>query len=156
MAVRSRSVANELIRLAKESGRSLTPLQIIKLVYIAHGWMLAIYKKPLVSDRIEAWQYGPVLPDLYQSMKQYGGGSITGEVPHGNADELDAQQKLLAKQLFDIYAKFNGIQLSELTHQSGTPWHQTWAAAGKNSPISNDLIAEHYRQLWHERTAKKS
>jgi uncharacterized phage-associated protein len=39
MATNARAVANEFIRLAAEDGRTLTPLQIIKLVYIAHGWM---------------------------------------------------------------------------------------------------------------------
>lgn len=151
MAVRSSSVANELIRLAKASGRSLTPLQIIKLAYIAHGWMLGIYQKPLISDRIEAWKYGPVIADLYHAMKRYGAGFVTDELSGGDPSELDGQQKQLVHEIFNAYGKMTGVQLSALTHQPGTPWFQTWSGPGKNAAISNDLIAEHYRLLARER-----
>jgi uncharacterized phage-associated protein len=36
------SVANELIRLAQAENKQLTPLQIMKMAYLAHGWMLAL------------------------------------------------------------------------------------------------------------------
>ena len=69
MPVRARAVANEFIHLAKADGRSLTPLQLIKLTYIAHGWMLTLYGRPLIVDEVEAWKYGPVIPDLYQATR---------------------------------------------------------------------------------------
>lgn len=33
----SLTVANEFIKLAGEAGESLTPMQVLKLVYICHG-----------------------------------------------------------------------------------------------------------------------
>ena len=60
MATSARAVANEFIRLAKADCKSFTPSQLMKLAYIAHGWMLALYQRPLITDRIEAWKYGPV------------------------------------------------------------------------------------------------
>src|SRR5437870_2146380 len=39
----SRTVANHFLRLAREKGDFLTPMQVLKLVYIAHGWMLGLY-----------------------------------------------------------------------------------------------------------------
>ena len=64
----SNKIANEFLRLAKESGQSLTPMQLLKLVFIAHGWMLGLYGEPLISDDVQAWKYGPVIPDLYQTL----------------------------------------------------------------------------------------
>ena len=80
MTTSALSVANELIRLSQESKKPLTPMQLIKMIYIAHGWMLGIYKRPLIHNRIEAWKYNPVIPDLYQSLKRYGSGYITQEL----------------------------------------------------------------------------
>lgn len=147
-------VANEFLRLAAGEGKALTPLQLMKLVYIAHGWMLALYQKPLVSDDIEAWRYGPVIPDLYHAMKQYGAGSVTRPLilPQVSSDrELDYLEQDLIKQVYRLYGHLNGIQLSGLTHQAGTPWDLTWTNGERNSAISNDLITEHYRRLASER-----
>ena len=60
----SRTVAHEFLRLAREDGKSLWPMQVLKLAYIAHGWMLALYHRPLIGDGIEAWTYGPIIPVL--------------------------------------------------------------------------------------------
>jgi uncharacterized phage-associated protein len=147
--------ANEFLRLAREDGRALTPLQIIKLVYIAHGWMLALYQRPLITDRIEAWKYGPVIPRLYHDMKGYGAGSVTGLLPV-DSPELDLHEADIIRQIYNIYGRMNGVQLSELTHRPGTPWHITWHPDSFGDAISNDLIAEHYRRLADEpRTAKR-
>ena len=46
-------------------GGALTPLQVIKLAYIAHGFTLALLGRSLVPEPIEAWRYGPVIPSIY-------------------------------------------------------------------------------------------
>src|SRR5437660_9090573 len=107
MATSARRVANEFLRLAEEDDRALTPLQIIKLVYIAHGWMLALYQRPLITDRIEAWKYGPVIPQLYQDMKVYGAGSIAGRLSDTSysAKPLDPQERDIIRQVYNIYGQ---------------------------------------------------
>jgi uncharacterized phage-associated protein len=156
MPVRALVVANEFIRLARADGRSLTPLQLIKLVYIAHGWMLALYQRPLILDDVEAWKYGPVIRDLYHSMKKYGGGSVTDTIPVGPTDQLDDEERDIVQQVYEAYGRFTGIQLSQMTHKFGTPWHQTWTADNQNDVISTDLIAEHYRRMADDRQAAEA
>jgi len=151
MAVPARVVANEFIRLARADGRALTPLQIIKLVYIAHGWMLALYQRPLISDEVEAWKYGPAIPSLYHALKKYGSGAVTGTIGGSffESSDLDDDEKDVIEQVYGEYGHLNGIQLSRITHSPGTPWHETWTGQ-PNELIPNDLIAEHYRQLRDE------
>jgi uncharacterized phage-associated protein len=50
-------------------------------------------------------------------------------------------------QVWKVYGKYTGIQLSTLTHQRGTPWEITRRLAGVSGVISNDLIEQHYRTL---------
>src|SRR5882762_236012 len=76
MAYDPKSIANVFLALAEAEGKHLTPLQLIKLVYIAHGWYLALTQKPLISEQAEAWQYGPVIPSLYQEFKGFGNSFI--------------------------------------------------------------------------------
>ena len=69
----ARSVANSLIEKSIEAGSCLTPLEIIKLVYFCHGWMLGLYRRPLIKQNVQAWRYGPVVADVYHCLKQHGG-----------------------------------------------------------------------------------
>ena len=54
----------------------LTPLHVNKLAYIAHGFTLAIYHTKLVNEDVEAWQYGPVFPQLYYALRRFKGNTI--------------------------------------------------------------------------------
>ena len=47
------------------------------LPYISHDYTLALTDQKLFSDSVEAWKYGPVIPNIYQEFKHYGGGEIT-------------------------------------------------------------------------------
>lgn len=143
----ARAVANELIRLALDANRPLTPMQIIKLVYLCHGWMLGLYGRPLVRQVAQAWRYGPVFHDLYHALKRYGGGSVTEPIA-GIPDEVfDDQERDLIRQVFAKYGGFNGVALSNMTHEEGSPWHATWSRGLHSAPISNDLITDYYRRL---------
>lgn len=66
------SVANELIQRAHQAGRTITPMQVIKLTYYCHAWMLGLYHRPLLNDAVEAWPYGPMIPQLYHCLRQHG------------------------------------------------------------------------------------
>ncbi len=103
---------------------------------------------------MRAWKYGPVIPTLYRSMKAYGSDPVTQLLPElgeGERDQISDQEVDLIGQVFRIYGRMTGIQLSALTHQNGTPWAMCWNPDIWNNPISNDLIAEHYRRLANER-----
>ena len=46
------TAANEILRLNSKSGHTTTPLQLIKLLYIAHGFSLALLGRPLFSEPV--------------------------------------------------------------------------------------------------------
>ena len=83
-------VAKFFIGLANEQaeqnqGDLMTNLRLQKLLYFAQGWYLARYGKPLFSDEIEAWTYGPVVPEVYQTYKPNGKDGIEGTLPDAGA-----------------------------------------------------------------------
>ena len=136
-------IAKTLLKLAAREDRRLTPMQLIKLVYLAHGWALGLYGRPLIKQDVEAWKYGPVIPELYQAIKQYRSSPVR-EISCIE-EEIDERFIDVIEQVYKIYGSFTGIELSMLTHEKNSPWEITWNS-GK-SIISNDLIAYYYKKM---------
>ena len=157
-------IANEFIVLAKENGQTLTPLKLQKLVYFAHGWCLALTGNSLISDRVQAWQYGPVIPSIYHGFKDVGNGaihnlssdlvSVSGLRFKGHAtldDFPDSQERQNAKgivaKVLDVYGGYTAARLSNATHQNGTPWQQVYREGERGITIPNDLIRTYFQGL---------
>ena len=150
MSHSSLAVANKILQVAEEKGIPLTIMQLIKLVYIAHGWTLALLDKPLVSDRVEAWQHGPVYPAVYNEFRGSGWMPIsrTARDPDTGVEISSAfseDEESILGQVVGSYGKFHAFDLSARTHRQGTPWFQTFdGGRGKFSVIKNELIKSHF------------
>jgi uncharacterized phage-associated protein len=146
-------IAKELLIRASKEQKTLTPMQLIKLVYLAHAWMLAIYSRPLISEEIEAWQYGPVIPSLYHKIKEYKGSPVEYINSEEN-DSIDDSSVDIIDQVYEQYGHFSGIELSMLTHEAGSPWEIAWN--NEKKIISNDLITYYYRELLNKQNDKEN
>lgn len=142
MTYDARQIANWFVARSERDGRSMSIMSLLKLVYIAHGWHLEMKGSPLISNRIEAWQYGPVIPDVYNSFRRQGI-HVTGTVQAANAPLLTDDEHLL-EQVYNIYGHLSAFKLSELTHVSGGPWDIATKMGGNYAPIHDDLIKKHY------------
>lgn len=134
-------VADYFLALAERKGQTLTPMQINKLVYIAHGFYMGYTGNPLIKEAVEAWQYGPVINSLYHRFKKYGGQAIYehGTIPTRFPDTA----KQVVEQVYDAYGNLSGMDLSAITHKKGTPWEVTYNGRPSRC-ISNDLIQYYY------------
>jgi uncharacterized phage-associated protein len=144
-------IGNYFIKKSLDTGKELTPMKLIKMVYIAHGWHLALTSQPLLSEAVHAWQYGPVITSLYEKIKGYGKHQIDSLIIlYQNEESIipivkDENILPILNRVWDVYSDYNGLQLSSLTHQDGTPWEVTTRQANKNSIIANDLIKNYYQ-----------
>jgi uncharacterized phage-associated protein len=151
-------VANYLIELSEENRFLIDHMKLQKLAYIAHGWHLAITGRPLFENRIEAWKYGPIIPDLYWSFKRFGHTPITKQsivdagIQHAVDCNLeDEQSRQIVKRVWEQYKKFSGLNLSTMTHADGTPWQRT----PLDGMIDDELIKSHYQQLARKRNDER-
>lgn len=164
MSAPSPAIANEFIRLAGREARHLTHMQLQKLVYIAHGWNLAINGSPLTSDTPVALDYGPVYKDLLDALRNYGSSPVTREICAGEfgagvflsgpdaqkvvAANLSRPERNVVDRVFRDYGNYHAFKLSALTHQPGTPWAQVYReGAGKFQLIDNERVREHFIDL---------
>jgi uncharacterized phage-associated protein len=141
-------VANRFLELADAKKDKLTPMQLLKLVYIAHGWMLGLYGRPLINDKVEAWQYGPVIPALYQHVRKYKGEPITKKISaYFDNGDLDVLEDDVIGQVYEAYGSKPGMHLSRITHAKGTPWELTYEDGSFGLTIPTDIIEDHYKKL---------
>ena len=134
----------------EESKGKKTPMQLIKMTYIAHGWSLAINNKPLIVEDVEAWKYGPVIPSLYYEFKKYGKNPVP-YIPIEETNYIKPDDKKLLDKIIEVYGYWNGLQLSANTHKEGTPWHQTkkWYTMG-NPIIPEKIIRDYYIEKYKQ------
>lgn len=69
MTYKASDIAKKLIFKAQNDepngGEKLTNLKLQKLLYYQQGFHLAVFGIPLFNEDVEAWMYGPVVPDVY-------------------------------------------------------------------------------------------
>ncbi|MBV7434507.1 DUF4065 domain-containing protein [Cardiobacteriaceae bacterium TAE3-ERU3] len=141
-------VADAILKIAKAQEKSLTPMQLVKLTYIADGWSMALRGKPLFNNRIEAWKYGPVIPDIYHATKVFGRNPIPLDVI-GDANDIDVtpDDREFLEAVYNQYKGLDGVALSYRTHKAGTPWTKVYVPGVSHIEIPKELIAQHYREL---------
>lgn len=142
MTYDARQVANWFVTRAQRDGKRLSIMSLLKLIYIAHGWHLETQNAPLFSNRIQAWQFGPVIPDVYKAFRRLGV-DVKGTVPVPEAHFTPEEENLL-NQVWDVYGGLEAFQLSELTHVPGGPWDIATKTGGYYAPIPDELIRQHY------------
>ena len=142
MSLLAASVANAFLAKAEAEGKLLTNMQVQKLVFIAHGFYLAFFDTSLIEEEVKAWQWGPVIPPLYNKLKKHGSGIIPGRIPDVPTVPPGSQMDVI-NQVWKSYGSLTGSQLSSITHQADAPWTQIWETA-PFAVIPKDLIRLYY------------
>ena len=160
MTVGARTVANGMLDAAEHVRSSIDPLQMQKLLYLAQGWTLGLTGDPLFREPIEAWEYGPVVPEIYHSVKMFGASPIRGRLRAFNhvrrqvviaSELLDELESEILKAVWEKYGSWPGSKLISLTHQYGSPWWQARHSGEYNARISHDVMTD-----WFAEEAEKA
>ena len=96
-------VTDTLLKIAKEHGQKLTPQQLVKLSWFAHGWSLGIRGRGMFHNPIEAWPYGPIIPDLYRATQQWGRNPIaSSSIGEVKQTRVAPQDRRFLEHVFEL------------------------------------------------------
>lgn len=148
---KSLAVANYLLMESNNGEKyTLTPMKMLKLVYIAHGYMLGKYDKPLLDEPVRAWKYGPVVKSLYNAIRKYRSLPIK---KIDKADRWNGSFTVEEKEVMDFvmrhYSSFDAILLSSAIIKEGTPWD---ICSLQGTYMSNELISCFYKEIINSKT----
>lgn len=123
--------------------KPMSNLKLQKMIYLTYADYLLRTGKKLFEDKILAFQYGPVIEEVYEHYKSHGRNEIDiKEGEEGKIVELDGITipiviaKILQsddsaeilhsiKKVFDKFGQKTASQLVTITHREGGPWDRT-------------------------------
>lgn len=76
-------VAKYIINYERSRGRTVSNLRLQKLLYFVQAQFLVTTQRACFCDEMEAWDFGPVVPNVYHVYKAYGSSSLPRSLPVG-------------------------------------------------------------------------
>lgn len=142
MAYNVINVANKIIELSLKENKLLAQISIIKIVYLIHGFHLALYNKNLIQEFFVAWKYGPVCKELYDKIKIFENNKIDKIINGYKKIEFSEESNKLIEDIYNYYKNTPPFKLAEITHKPGGAWFKT----NTYSLIDNENIRKEFLQ----------
>ena len=150
-------IAYDFVRMGIAEQNQVTQMKLHKLIFFAHGLYLASLDAPLINEYFEAWKFGPVVPSVYHEYKLYGSGPISNFdfTPYGYLDipdlnQIDEQSKSVIDIAWKTLNKFDGIQLSNWTHNPDSAWSKHYKPDIQSVLIPNEDIKAYFKRFIKE------
>lgn len=145
--MKARDAANYLLYIMSGAFDDLTNMKINKLLYFAQGYYLKEHGIPLFDDKIEAWEHGPVVPDVYSLYKEYGDKPIKDFDDTGAADKVDSEEKRVLYDVAKEYGKYTASALRNMTHVIGSPWDRVYQPDQLHKMIPVAVMREYFNEM---------
>lgn len=151
-------IARYIINYSNKRGYSISNLKLQKLLYFVQANFLTSYDGiPCFDEKIEAWDFGPVVPQVYREYREYGSGSISpithvlrrsatglGYVRMRFSDDfIDDDDKELIDEMIEYGAPYTASQLVDITHNQA-PWKRAYMRSFNNE-ITKESIYEYFK-----------
>ncbi len=162
------AIANNILWQASEDGVKVTPMKLLKLVYFVYGWSLALFDRKIFDEKIQAWQYGPVIPSLYYEFQRFGKNPIEGfasqallnpdtgdfdKITYPMIDQEDQELHAVIAEIWKCYKSKSAMALSDITHNHDSAWDKAYKRGIRSELDDADIrerslegIKKHYAE----------
>lgn len=132
---------------ARSQGIEMNITKLMKLMYICYGTYLTVYNQRLLNEQPQAWPYGPVFAIARQEMSSQSNWiAVCNSLNLEDANITDKIDKLI-NVVLSTFGTWSAVQLSNWTHQSGSPWEKTVLSYEFGTPISDDSIKSYFTRI---------
>ncbi len=144
-----KAVANLFLHLAEEqakdeTGDLMTDLKLQKMLYFVQCWHLVRYDEPIFQNIIEAWDHGPVVPEIYSEYKKFGRNPIQASPVDYNAFNDHELETIM--DVFAYYGRYSASGLREISHQYDSPWANVYKPGIKHVEITQESMKNFYKR----------
>ena len=116
-------IALYVIKRYMEQIVDISNLKLQKVLYFIQKGFLCRKENPCFNDRIEAWQYGPVVPSVYSIFSASGSSSIKlYSLLDDNFNDIENEDIQLLNEIIDRDLNTDVWEMVKRTHQVGGAW----------------------------------
>jgi uncharacterized phage-associated protein len=131
--------------LCKKSNWTLSNLQLQKILYICHMFHLGREGTPLIREEFEAWDYGPVQPNLYHELKVYGSAPVKSLFHSAIEITEESSEKAILDSVYQQLPNHSPAWLVAVTHWDKGAWSKFYKPGSKGIRIPNSEIALEFK-----------
>lgn len=138
-------VAAEIVSYCNENSYSITNQRLQNLLYFVQANFIKYYNRPCFYQKIEAWDVGPVVPEVYSAYRYFGSNEIPcPTMTRTNYLNLTEEDK---ERVLDVVDRYKHLSDLEVTHlvQREKAWLD-WFEPGKCKVIPRTAIKMYFRR----------
>lgn len=125
-------------------------MQLHKLLYFVQAASLAWFGRPAFSERIEAWQYGPVVLKVAGLYMDFDSAPIPEPIG-GRSQALERRLIWIVERVLAEFGARSGPELARLAKVDHGPWRTARGDLGSEAPsdieITPDAMREFHRRF---------
>ena len=133
--------------LAEKSRWRFTHLELQKLIYMCHVIYMGEKDDILIDGNFQAWKFGPVHPELFKHLKDFGASCVTKKAFNEIDDLTDKEICETLKEASEVFKPGCGPQLVEITHWDKGAWKKNYIPGLGHIVIPDKDIKEEFKAL---------
>ena len=137
-------IAKYIIWYCKEKRYSISNLKLQKVLYFVQADFLVSVGTPCFEEEIEAWDFGPVVPEVYHEFKIFGSADIPKSVCVNADKAILKKDKAIINNMVDQCGAYSVSALVEITHNQD-PWLNTHKRYCKEV-IEKETIKQYFEE----------
>lgn len=148
--MRAMDVAAHVINHCINIGNPISNLKLQKILYLLNMTYLVNTKSMLIDDKLfEAWQYGPVIKEVYDKYSSYAASPIDAEQSFSEELPMENRDNILAK--ISTLSQTRAWDLVDISHKKGGPWDIVYKnGVGNHQAIKNSLLEDYANNIRKE------
>lgn len=134
------NVSEKIITVCEDKGIEITHLFLQKILYYVQAISLISFNRPAFDEEILAWEYGPVVGEVYKEYQNYKKNVITSK---RKDIKLSEGLEEVIEKVLEGYGIYSAHTLVDLTHEE-EPWKNTL----RNEIIPKESIKKYFEKVY--------
>ena len=142
--------------ICEKGGWQISNLQLQKLLYLSQ--MIHMGQNDglrLVEADFQAWDYGPVVRQLYSKVRMFGAGPIRDVFYSARPFKQDDPRRQTLDQICGQLLSYTPAQLVDMTHWPQGAWAKHYVPGLRGIPIPDEDIRAEYQLRLAVQSAKR-